>query len=52
MVDALQAEVVACSTAVNAAIEQGMGRVIIETDSLVLQQVIRTDSHRLPLTGD
>lgn len=41
VVDALQAEVWACSAGVKAANDHGMGCVIIETDSLVQQQALR-----------
>ncbi|RLN24757.1 hypothetical protein C2845_PM07G05680 [Panicum miliaceum] len=51
VVDALQAEVMACLAGVKAACERGMGHVIVETDSLILTQATRTDSHRLVVTG-
>ena len=49
--DALQSEVRACLHGAKAAAEHGMGRVIMETDSLVLIQAMKDNSYRLSMFG-
>ncbi|RLN28590.1 hypothetical protein C2845_PM05G17690 [Panicum miliaceum] len=49
--DALQAEAYACLAGVMMAIDQGIGRVIFETDSLILKQALENPTHRLSSSG-
>jgi hypothetical protein len=49
--DALQAEIRACMQGAKAAADHGMGKVILETDSLILSRAMLDNSHRLALTG-
>ena len=46
-----QSEVEACPVGVMLAGERGFGRIIVETDSLVLKQALETSSLRLAATG-
>ena len=47
----LQAEVQACHEGVKAAVQLGIGRVILETDSLILKQALTDNSYRLSPVG-
>jgi hypothetical protein len=49
--NALHAETLACLAGVKLAIDQGIGRLIIETDSLILKQVLADSSYRLATMG-
>ena len=50
LMDALQSEVEACLAGVMLVGERGFGRIVVETDSLVLTQALKTWSHRLAAT--
>lgn len=51
LLDAFQAEVVACLAGARAANALGMGHVVFETDSIILKQAMDADDHRLAATG-
>jgi len=51
LMDAFQSEVEACLAGVMLVGERGFGRIVVETDSLVLKQALKTSSHRLAATG-
>jgi hypothetical protein len=49
--DALQAEVAASTQGIKAALEKGMTKVILETDSLILKQALTSDQYRFAEIG-
>ncbi|RLM75575.1 hypothetical protein C2845_PM15G11800 [Panicum miliaceum] len=51
LTNALQAEVRACLNGAKAAAKQGVGRVIMEKDSMVLAQAMKDNSYRLATAG-
>ena len=51
LMDAFQSEVEACLAGVMLVGERGFGRIVVETDSLVLKQALKNSTHRLAATG-
>ncbi|RLN33599.1 hypothetical protein C2845_PM03G24330 [Panicum miliaceum] len=49
--DALQAEIRACLEGTKGAAEMGLGRVVVETDSLILKNSLKDNSYRLAEAG-
>jgi hypothetical protein len=49
--DALQAEVAACTQGIKAALEKGMTKVILETDSPTLKHALTSDQYRFTEIG-
>lgn len=49
--DAFRAEVHARITWLKAAIEKGVDKIILETDSLIMKQALENDPHRLAEAG-
>jgi hypothetical protein len=49
--DALQAEVAACIQGVKVALEKGMSKVILETDSMILKHALSSNMYRFAEIG-
>ena len=49
--DAFHAEVLACHAGLKAAIEKGMSRIVVETDSMMLRSALKGSSFSLAPTG-
>jgi hypothetical protein len=49
--DALSAEIHSCLAALTTAMDHGMSHILLETDSTILEQVLRSSDHDFTVAG-